>query len=231
MPDIDQMTESPELRQLRDSMSAVPMPERPPLATIATRSRAHRRRQVTRATRVTVAGAVAAAGATAVVVSGAFTAAPRTGTIRTAAYTLQQNANGTDTLTLNPTELFDPAQLQSDLASYGVPAKVTSGSFCTSDPEPAGFAQVVSPPGGGTFRVGSGQQPSMTIDPSQMPSGTELSVADFQLTQGDLAGEDQADLDLINASSFTCTSTPPTLGPDTPGLGLLTSAAALASGR
>lgn len=231
MPDFDQMTESPELRQLRDEMSAVAMPGRPPLETITARGRVHRRRQVTRVTRVTVAGALAAAGATAVVVSGAFSAAPKTSTIRTASYTLQKHADGTDTLTLNPNELFNPAQLQSDLASYGIPAKVTDGSFCTSDPEPAGFDQVLSAPAGGTFTKGSGPQPTMTIDPAQMPSGTELSVGVFHLTQGALAGEVQSDLDLIDADSNTCTSTAPTLGPDTPGLGVLTSSAALAAGR
>lgn len=54
-----------------------------------------------------------------------------------------------------------------------------------------------------------------------MPSGTALSVADFQLTTGEAAGEQQADVDLIDTSSYTCTTTPPTLGPDTPGVGVL----------
>ncbi len=131
------------------------------------------------------------------------------GTIRTAAFTLRHNHNGTDTLTLNPGELFDPAQLQSDLAKYGIPAKVTSGSYCTSDPAPAGFSQVVSVPGPGF------QQPTITIDPSAMPDGTELSFGNFQLN----SNQQQADMDLIDTSSYTCTSTPPTLGPNTPGFG------------
>jgi hypothetical protein len=164
---------------------------------------------------------VVAATAIAFTLTGVHGRASTLVTIRTAAYTLTQNHNGTDTLTLNPGELFDPAQLQSDLAKYGIPAKVTTGSYCTSDAGPAGFSQVVSGPGPGTAQEGSGEPPTITIDPSAMPSGTELSVGDFQLTTGEFAGEQQADMDLIDTSSYTCTSTPPTLGPDTPGFGVL----------
>jgi hypothetical protein len=169
---------------------------------------------------LSVAG-VAAATAMALGVSGAFSPAPKLGTIRTAAFTLSRNQNGTDTLTLNPGELFDPARLQSDLAKYGIPAKVTTGRYCTSDPKPAGFSQVVSLPGPGNSRAGSGEHPTITIDPSAMPDSTELSFGDFQITTGEFAGELQADMDLIDAGSYTCTSTPPTLGRDTPGFGVL----------
>jgi hypothetical protein len=192
----------------------------PNLAAITARGRARRARRLSAVAGLSVAG-VAAVTAVALGVSGAFSPAPRLGTIRTAAFTLSQNQNGTDTLTLHPGELFDPAQLQADLAQYGIPAKVTSGSYCTSDPEPAGFSQVVSLPGPGNWRVGSGQQPTITIDPSAMPAGTELSFGSFRITTGEFAGELQADMDLINTSSFTCTSTPPTLGPGTPGFGAL----------
>jgi hypothetical protein len=162
-------------------------------------------------------GGVIAATAIAVGLSEALSPPPTLGTIRTAAYTLRHNQNGTDTLTLNPGELFDPAQLQSDLTKYGIPARVTTGSYCTSDPQPAGFTQVVSGPGPGTWQAGSSQAPALTIDPSQMPSDTELSVGHFQLP----TGEQQANMNLINTNSYTCTSTPPTLGPGTPGLGVL----------
>lgn len=174
----------------------------------------HRGRQPR--TRVVAGTAAAAAGVALVLgLTGVFGLASthgtiRLGTIRTAAFILRHNHNGTDTLTLKPGELFDAAQLQSDLAQYGIPAKVTSGSYCTSDPQPAGFSQVVSVPGPGT-----GEQPTITIDPSQMPSGTELSFGNFQLS----SNQQQADMDLIDTSSYTCTSTPPTLGPDTPGFG------------
>ncbi len=52
-------------------------------------------------------------------------------------------------------------------------------------------------------------QPTITIDPSQMPAGTELSVGYFQLTSGRAAGEQQANMSLINTSSYSCSSTPP----------------------
>ncbi len=135
----------------------------------------------------------------------------RPGTIRTASFTLVSNANGTATLTINPKELLDPTALQSDLAQYGIPAMVTSGSFCSSDPHPAGFARVLSfnPPGPGTWTPQSGAQPTITIDPSAMPAGAELSFGYFQLSSGQYSGEQQADVVLINTGSYTCTSTPP----------------------
>ena len=158
--------------------------------------------------------AVAAAGSVmlGLGLSGALGSAPArgTGTMRTAAFTLTRNANGTDTLTINPQVLFDPITLQNDLAQYGIPAKVTTGSFCSTDPTPEGFPQVVtfSPP----FHGDSGQQhvqnPTVTIDQSAMPAAAELSVGTFQLAHG----QDTA-LALIDTNSYTCTSTAPTTPP------------------
>ena len=143
------------------------------------------------------------------------------GTIRTASFTLASNANGTATLTINPKELLDPTALQNDLAQYGIPAKVTSGSFCSSDPHPAGFAQVVSsnPPGPGTWTPQSGSQTGITIDPSAMPAGAELSVGYFQLSSGQFAGEQEAEVVLMDTGSYTCTSTPPDLNGSPSGYG------------
>jgi len=151
--------------------------------------------------------AAAAGTALALGLTGVLGPARTPGTIRTAAFTLVSNSDGTATLTINPKELLDPAALQSDLAQYGIPAKVTSGSFCSSDPAPAGFSQVVpgQPAGSGTGTPQSGVQPTITIDPSAMPAGAELSVGYFQLS----SGEQQADVVLIDTSSYTCTSTPP----------------------
>ena len=162
------------------------------------------------------AGVTAAAAAGSVVLglglSGGLGSSPArgTGTIRTAAFTITRNANGTATLTIHPQVLFDPSTLQSDLAQYGIPAKVTTGSFCSSDPVPSGFPQVVtfSP----TFQGDSGQQqvrdPAVTINPATMPAGTELSVGAFQVSNGDNTA-----LALINTNSYTCTSTAPTTPP------------------
>jgi hypothetical protein len=69
---------------------------------------------------------------------------PCSGAIRTAGFTITRNANGSATLTINPRVLFDPDTLQGDLAQYGIPAKVTAASFCSSDPAPSGFSQVVT---------------------------------------------------------------------------------------
>ncbi|MGH3265425.1 MAG: hypothetical protein ACRDNS_25920, partial [Trebonia sp.] len=156
--------------------------------------------------RVAVVGAVAVA-AVAVGLTGVRTRAPAVGTIKTASFTLHKNANGTATLTINPKELLEPDALQSDLAQYRIPAKVTAGSFCSSNPPPAGFSQVVTeqPTGPQTVTPQPVVKPTVTIDPSAMPSGAELSIGDFQLADG----EQQANAVLMNASSYTCTSTPP----------------------
>jgi hypothetical protein len=232
MSGTDQLTDTPELRELRDALSGIALPERPRVEAITTRGHARRRHRRAQVLRLSVAGATAAI-AVSVGLIAALSPAARLGTIRTAAYTLRHNHNGTDTLTLNPGELFNASQLQSDLAMYGIPAKVTTGSYCTSDPAPAGsqttpWANIVEPssptagpgPGRETWK-GSGKQPSLTIDPSQMPSGTELSVGVFQLSTGQFAGEQQADLNLIYTDSYNCTTTPPTLGPATAGIGAL----------
>jgi hypothetical protein len=206
----NQMTDGAELRELRDSLSGVAMPERPHLEAITARGRARRRHRLSAVAGLSMAGA-AAGTALAIGLTGVLGPAPAPGTIRTAAFTIVSNANGTATLTLKPGELLDPAALQSDLAQHGIPAKVTSGSFCSSDPAPAGFSQVVSvyPAGPFTATPQNGVHPTITIDPSVMPAGTELSVGDFQLSSGAYAGEQQADFVLIDTSSYTCSSTPP----------------------
>jgi hypothetical protein len=204
----DEMSDNEVLRAAADSLSAMPMASPPDVGAIMARGRARRRRRLS-----AVAGLSAAAAATgtalALGLTGVLGPARTPGTIRTASFTLVSNANGTATLTINPKELLDPAALQSDLAQDGIPAKVTSGSFCSSDPHPAGFSQVVSVNWPSNVSPQSGVQPTITIDPSAMPAGAELSVGYFQLSSGEAAGEQQADLVLIDTSSYTCTSTPP----------------------
>jgi hypothetical protein len=205
----DEMSDHEVLRAVSDSLSAIPIANPPDVAAITARGRARRRHRLS-----AVAGlSVAAAACTALAIgpTGMLGPARTPGTIRTVGFTLVSNANGTATLTINPGELLDPMALQSDLQQYGIPAKVTSGSFCSSDPAPAGFSQVVSvnPAEPSTATPGSGVQPAITIDPSAMPAGTELSVGDFQLTSGQYSGEQQADVVLIDTGSYTCSSTPP----------------------
>jgi hypothetical protein len=160
-----------------------------------------------------LAAGITAAAASLVLVLGlglsgviGSTPAQRTSTIRTAAFTLVNNANGTATLTIKPKVLFDPGLLQKDLAKSGIPAKVTAGRFCSSDPTPAGFSQAVSVP------VQPQQQPgphtAVTINPAAIPAGTELSFGTFQLGKGL-----ETSAALINADSYTCTTTAPTTLP------------------
>lgn len=166
----------------------------------------HKRRRRAGFTGLGVAGA-AAGTALALGLTSVLGPARPPGTIKTASFTLVSNANGTATLTINPKELLDPAALQNDFQQYGIPAVVTTGSLCTSDSAPAGFSQAVTSPGPGTGEgtPQSGEQPTITIDPSAIPAGTELSVGDFQLS----SGEQLADFVLINTNSYTCSNTPP----------------------
>ena len=79
-------------------------------------------------------------------------------------------------------------------------------------------APVVTRRGESTATPQNGVKPTITIDPSAMPSGAELSIGDFQLADG----EQQANAVLINTSSYTCTSTPPSLNsPGNDSFGLL----------
>jgi len=204
----DEMSDNEVLRAASDSLSAIPMAGPPDVGPIMAKGRARRRRRLS-----SVAGlSVAAAGtALALGLTGVLGPARTAGTIQTASFTLVSNPNGTATLTINPKELLDPAALQGSLAQYGIPAKVTSGSFCSSDPTPAGFSQVVSsyPAGASTATPQNGVQPTITIDPAAMPAGTELSIGNFQLSSGEYSGQRQADFVLIDTGSYTCSSTPP----------------------
>jgi hypothetical protein len=157
-----------------------------------------------RGNRRLIAGITTAAAAAALVlglslsgVMGSAVAHPA-GTIRTAAFTLVSSADGTATLTIKPQVLFEPGTLQSDLEKDGIPAKVTVGSFCSSDPAPAGFSQAVSIP------IQPGQGMTVTINPAAIPAGTELSFGIFQL-----ANNLETTAALIDTGSYTCTSTAP----------------------
>lgn len=171
------------------------------------------------------AGLTAAAAAGAVVLglglSGALGSAPArgagapgvprstpargTGPIRTAAFTLTRNADGTDRLTINPRVLLDPGTLRSDLAQYGIPATVTVGSFCSTDPAPAGLSRVMR----SSPRVPGDPSRTITINPAAMSAGTELSFGIFRL-----ASRQQTVFTLIDRGAYTCTSTPPASGVD-----------------
>jgi hypothetical protein len=212
MSDTDQMTDSAELHELRGAFADASLPDAPPLDRITARGDARRHRRhyaiaVASVAAVTVAAALAL-GLTRG--GGAPTdqraaSSPKLRTIQRAAYTLVSNSDGTTTFTINPLELFDASQLQADLAQFGIPAKVTEGSICYTDPEPAAFAQVYSydpgVPGGDAV---------ITIDPTAIPAGTELSFGEVRLPSGPGA----AKVGLIEPDSFTCSSTYPADTPD-----------------
>jgi hypothetical protein len=140
-------------RELREALSELATPGRPPLAAITSRGRARRRRRLAGFAGLGVTGA-AAGTALALGLTGAFGAAPAratdatqaaapargtgagasTATIRTAAFTLTRNANGTGTLTLTMSQMLDPALLQQDLAHDGIRALVKTGTYCSSNP-------------------------------------------------------------------------------------------------
>ena len=191
-----------ELQRMADDAARHARP--PAAAEIIRQGDRRRRRSLTRQSLggLSAAGVVGAGVALGVGLTGS---APThaTGTIRTAAFTLVSNANGTATLTINNNVLFEPGTLQRDLAHDGIPAKVTAGSFCSSDPAPAGVAQVVSVP-----KMRPGQAPTVVIDPAAIPAGTELSVGTFQL-----AGGGRAFITLIDTGSHTCTGTAPNPAP------------------
>ena len=216
-------------RELRDSLSELAAPERPPLAAITNRGRAHRRRRL--AGFAGLGGASVAAGtALALGLTGVLGAAPArstttirtaaparsTGTIRTAAFTLTSNANGTDTLTLTHSQMFDPAALQQALVQHGIPALVRTGTSCSSHPaapDPYSIGVLSNRPRvkpAAPYSAALSRRVAhtvMVINPAAMPSGTELFFGYFNSDQALF-------FDLIYTSSYTCSNgQPPTATP------------------
>ena len=130
-----------ELQRMADDAARQARP--PAAAEIIRQGDRRRRRSLSRR----ALGGLSAAGVVGAGVAlglGLLTGSPSahgTGTIRTAAFTLVSNANGTATLTINPKVLLEPRTLQRDLARDGIRAMVTVGSFCSSDPAPAGWTR------------------------------------------------------------------------------------------
>lgn len=214
-------------RELRDSLSELATPERPPLAAITNRGRARQRRRLAGFAGLGVTS-VAVGTALALGLTGAFgTASARgtgtirlgaapargTGTIRTAAFTLIRNANGTDTLTLTMTQMLDPAALQRALTQHGIPALVKTGTYCWSnppapDPGSLGVLSVRPPvkPQHAAVPVPSdlnriAAHTVTVINPAAMPPGTELFFGYFN-------SDHALFFDLIYTKSYTCNNGP-----------------------
>jgi hypothetical protein len=188
MNDNEHPSDSAVTRELRDSLSAVAAPERPSLAVITDRGRVHQRRRLAGLGGLCVTGA-ATGTALALGLTGVFgaasagsaeagSAAPRTGsagTIRTAAFTLTSNANGTDTLTLTHSQMFDPAALQQALAQHGIAAVVRTDTFCSSSPA-APDPGSLRPGGLGVLSIRAGVEPPR---PRAVPAPGSLKPGDL----------------------------------------------------
>jgi hypothetical protein len=219
----DEMSDSEVLRTASELLSRISVAGPPDVEAITARGRAHRNRRLASA-----AGLSVAAGATALALSltGVLGSSPAKspGTIRAVSFTLVSHINGTATLTINPDELLDATALQNDLEQDGIPAHVTSGSFCSSNPAPAGFWQVV---GGSTAPrntypgevfgptgmpvISNGIKtralsPTITFNPAAIPAGTELSLGDLPPGSG-MRGMHGVAMGLIDTNSYSCTST------------------------
>lgn len=220
--------------ELYDAVSNLATPERPPLVAITTKGRAYRRRRLAGFVGLAMTGA--AAGTALLVALSATGAAPArsTGptrlatpasrpattlpTIQTAAFILTSNANGTDTLTLNMSQMLDPAALQQALTQHGIAALVKDDSYCTSNPAPpdpvsAGVLSI-HPPGGtphGLVPAPAGPPPGQVqemaahtetvINPAAIPPGTELFF-------GYSSNLHAIFTDLIYTNSYTCGKNP-----------------------
>ena len=115
----DAMSDNDVLRAVSDSVSAIPVASRPPVAQITHRSRAQRRRWL-----LPAAGALVTAGAAAAAVTLAMPASHQP-QIRLDAWTVSKQTNGNIQVTIN--QLQNPSGLQSTLRADGVPASVTFG--------------------------------------------------------------------------------------------------------
>ncbi|MGH8960077.1 MAG: hypothetical protein ACRDWT_02540 [Jatrophihabitantaceae bacterium] len=131
--------------------------------------------------RHTVARWVAAGGGVAVAVAlvlllsgGSAPSGERSGTQLTA-FTLSDGLHGAATLTLhkNSSTRLDPDQLRRALAHRGITALVKVGSWCDTTVEPAGIHQAV------TVVHDSNGDPALSIQPSAIPAGAELSIGYF----------------------------------------------------
>ena len=179
MNHLEDHADSEMARQLRDSLSGIRVSGQPALGEIMSHGRAHRRRRILRTTGVGLAS-IAAGSALGLGLAGALGGTAVTSgtgsTVQEAAFTLTTNSNGTDTLTLNKDQVFNPAALRQALAEKGIPALVGN---ITSTPKTRTCRFL---PQEDFFRVvkveshdGKVLYPwTMVINPAAMPAGTEL---------------------------------------------------------
>lgn len=198
----DQLMGGPEVAELHAELTRLTVPARPALARVATRGGHLRRRRLGSA-----AVGIAVVVGLGVALPVGLSSTPRSHTYRAKGFVLTSNVNGTETITMSPSQTFDATALEQDLASHDIPAQVRTGSFCSSQPTPPGFGQVVSVSPSGPWSVvgNSATEPNLTINPANLPAGTELSFGIFVLPSG---GE-QVAASLITESAYSCSSAIP----------------------
>jgi hypothetical protein len=219
----DEISDHEVLRAAARSWSILPAAAPPDVRTVMARGTARRNHQL-----AGLGVAVAAAATTTVlglagVLGGAATSAggngDSTGTVHTAAFTLSEKANGTAELRLNREETFNPGALQRALARDGIPALVTSGRYCSSDPalpspHHLGVLSLLAPNGIPLGPPGPGSEQSVppgsvtVINPAKLPAGTKLF---FDFTRTDHS--ESLTGGLLSTNSYTCVKGAPPGGP------------------
>jgi hypothetical protein len=158
--------------QVRESVSAIHM--QTPVESIMQTARRQRRARRT-ALSATAVGCCAAIAVISIALASADNppAAPRDAQLE--AFTLTSGPAGSTSLTLHKGAQYrlDPDALRRGLAAHGIPALVTVGTSCDTNPEPDGLDHVV------TARRESNGEVFLTIDPAAIPAGAELSIGYF----------------------------------------------------
>ena len=157
------------LTRIADQFSDVEM--KVPVEQIYARAR-NRRTRRRLATVVATGVAVLVAGLTAVAVTGTGATRPPPVTTQLAAFSVSPGPHGTSALTLRKGQQYrlDPAALHQALADHHIAALVTVGQSCDTAPEPDGLDQVV------VSQRRSDGTVTLTINPTAMPAGSELSI-------------------------------------------------------
>ncbi len=235
MNHVENPIDSAVTRELRDALSELATPERPALAAITSRGRAHQRRRLAGFTGLGVTGA-AAATALALALTGALSVSPAqsasaihapapastgtraAGTIQTAAFILTSNVNGTDTLTLTMSQVLNAATLQQALTEHGIPALVKTRTYCSSspaapDPVSAGVLSVQPPAGAPHSNVPAPSLPSAS-EMKQIAARTVTVINPAALRSGTelffgySTTANAVFTDLIYTASYTCSNNP-----------------------
>ena len=215
------MNEHDIMDQVRESFSGLRMDTPVEQVWARSRSRARRRQKLAALTAATAATAGAAVAMTLTLGApaparsghpalGAPAPTASRGSVRLAAFTVTNGPGDSTTLILRRDAPLDPSALRQALAQHGIPALVTVGSFCRSNPGAAGLDQAAQP---STLADGSDV---IVINGQAMPSGTELSIGIFPQTVRMLLIETGAPLSCIStpqqpgqpAVHITSTGTP-----------------------